>query len=61
MPAVDLLLTGLPTNSTGHLTLSASWPATIPPGFEFFFQHWLHDPGGIQGFTASNAVVGTSS
>ena len=61
VPAVDLLLTGLPTNSTGHLTLSAAWPATIPPGFEFFFQHWLHDPGGIQGFTASNAVVGTSS
>ena len=61
VPEVDLLLTGLPTNSTGHLTLSASWPPGIPPGFQFYFQHWLHDPGGAKGFTASNAVVGTSS
>ncbi|MHC5211074.1 MAG: hypothetical protein ACYTG2_10185 [Planctomycetota bacterium] len=60
VPSPDILLLGLPTDPAGSLTLGASWPGGIPPGFTFTFQHWITDAAGPQGLSASNAVAGTT-
>jgi hypothetical protein len=60
VPAVDLLITGLPTGAGGAINLSAAWPAGVPSGFAFFLQLWLADPAGPAGFAATNAVKGTA-
>lgn len=46
----------LPVGATGTLVLAGNTPAGIPPGATAYFQFWIPDPGGIQGFAASNAV-----
>lgn len=33
-----------------------NWPAGLPPGSALVFQAWFADPGGPQGFAASNAL-----
>lgn len=60
VPAVDLLLTGLPTGPLGQVLLTATWPAGIPSGFHIYLQLWLADPAGAQGYSATNAVRGTA-
>ena len=36
---------------------SFMWPAGLTSGATIHFQYWVQDPGGPQGFAASNAVV----
>jgi hypothetical protein len=60
VPALDVLLPGLPIGPGGDLVLSASWPRGMPPGVTFFFQHWIADAAGPQGLAASNAIRGTT-
>ncbi len=60
VPAVDVLVPGLPTASNGVMTLLATWPSGIPSGVTFFEQCWQKDPAGVAGFSASNAVSGTT-
>ncbi len=60
VPDVDLLLTGLPVDAGGGLSLPFTWPNGVPGGFELFVQHWITDAGGPKGFSASNAVRGTA-
>ena len=57
VPAVDLLVP-LTTDAAGGTSLQATWPAGIPPGFNFWVQVWIADPGGPVGFAASNGLKG---
>ena len=58
VPAVDLLIPGLPTSPAGELTLSAAWPSGVPPGLTLWFQEWIADGAGPKGFAASNGLAG---
>jgi hypothetical protein len=49
----------LAANGTGQLTLSTTWPATIPSGFQLWAQFWHPDTGAVYGFAGSNGVRGT--
>jgi hypothetical protein len=60
VPAPALIVSGLPTSSSGTLVLSAPWPPGIPSSTTIDFQFWMPDPAGPQGFAASNAVSATT-
>ena len=49
---------GLPTNASGSLALSATWPSSIPCGFPLYLQVWWPDGGAPQGFAGSNGLRG---
>jgi len=49
----------LVANGTGQLTLSTTWPAAIPSGFQLWAQFWHPDVGAVYGFAGSNGVRGT--
>ena len=51
---------GLSTDPEGDILLIAPWPLGAPSNFTFYFQYWWADPGGPQGFAASNAISGTT-
>lgn len=48
------------TDVFGQATFNATWPSNIPGGFTFYVQAWVLDNAGPQGFSASNAITGTS-
>lgn len=60
VPTLDTLIGGLPLDANGDLVLTAPLPAGLPSGFDIYFQHWAADAGGVAGFSASNAVRGTT-
>ena len=60
VPQPLLVLPGPPISSAGSGTLSATWPAGIPARTSLWLQCWMADPSGPAGFTASNAVRGTT-
>jgi len=59
VPKPDFLIP-LVTSGAGAVTLPFTWPAGIPAGTELFWQFWIQDPGGPNGFAASNALKSTS-
>lgn len=48
------------TDATGQHGLAATWPVGVPAGSELYLQYWVSDPGGPFGFSASNAIQGTT-
>ena len=60
VPKVDLLIMGLATDGTGELVLGSTWPTGIPPATTMYFQHWIVDPAGPKGLSASNGLAGTT-
>ncbi|MHC5211898.1 MAG: MBL fold metallo-hydrolase [Planctomycetota bacterium] len=58
VPQTDVLLP-FTTDGAGELTLSANWPAALPPGTQVWFQWWITDGGAPVGLAASNALLGT--
>ena len=60
VPAVDVLVAGLPTSPAGELSLSAAWPPGVPSGLTVWFQEWIVDAAGPKGFAASNGLAGTT-
>jgi hypothetical protein len=50
----------LPTNGAGILDITGPWPASLPSGFQTFYQYWIVDPLAPQGLAASNAISGTT-
>jgi hypothetical protein len=48
------------TGPLGGLVIDATWPSGVPSGFALYIQHWVVDAGGPVGFSASNAVSGTT-
>ena len=59
VPSPSIIVTPLITTPTG-LTLSALWPNPFPSGLDLYLQFWIADPAGPAGFSASNAVRGTT-
>lgn len=55
-PASDILVTGLPTNGLGELTLPFTWPAGVPADLNFFYQFWTVDAAATKNLSASNTV-----
>ena len=53
------MLINLFTNGSGQLTLSTTWPASIPSGFKLWAQYWFPDAGAVAGFAGSNGARGT--
>jgi len=54
------ILLALPTDAAGKIAFTLDWPAGLPAGFETYWQYWIPDPAGPFGFTASNALAGTT-
>jgi hypothetical protein len=48
------------TDFFGAAAFGGLWPGGVPTGFVTYFQWWMLDPGGPQGFAASNALAGTA-
>ena len=57
---LPMLAIVLATNAAGELTLSATWPGSIPSGATFWVQAWIMDPAGVYGWAATNALSATS-
>ncbi len=59
VPSPDLVLarTTLPD---GTLHVADRWPNGLAPGTTLYFQYWIVDPAGPAGFSASNAISGTT-
>ena len=55
IPATDLLI-GATTDAQGKIDLPAIWPPGVPPGVAVWFQWWIVDEVGVQGFAASNGL-----
>jgi hypothetical protein len=60
VPSPELVLAGLPLDGSGALTLAATFPPGLPSGVSLAFQFWTVDAGAPAGFSASNAVEGTT-
>jgi hypothetical protein len=44
----------------GGLAIADTWPAGVPSGFSMYLQYWIQDGGGPTGWSASNAIQGTT-
>lgn len=51
-----LIVTGLPTDGAGSLTLDFPWEAQPGPAYSVAIQFWVQDPGAAVGFSASAGV-----
>ena len=40
--------------------IAGRWPTGMPGGLTVYFQYWIADSGGPIGFSASNAISGTT-
>lgn len=56
VPSPDLLISGLPIDANGALSLAAPWPSNVPSGVSLYFQAWMPDVEGPLGFAATNAL-----
>jgi hypothetical protein len=54
------LLFGQTVDFFGEASFGGLWPAGIPSAFIVYFQYWIVDAAGPQGFAASNAISGTT-
>ena len=57
---LGIFAVALGTTTTGELVINDIWPAGVPAGVAFYLQYWIEDTGGPFGFSASNALVGTT-
>lgn len=60
VPAVDVLISGLPVDATGAQQFSFLWPVGVPANVSLFYQYWISDAGGPVGFSASNGLQSTT-
>ncbi|HZM00965.1 MAG TPA: hypothetical protein VFD43_12015 [Planctomycetota bacterium] len=58
VPSLDVVILFLPTGPAGALTLAGTLPGGLPANFSLYFQYWINDPAGPQGFAASTALRG---
>ena len=58
VPAPNFIL-AFQANSQGSLSLVGPWPDGVPPDTDIYFQYWIEDSAGPQGFAASNALRAT--
>ena len=60
VPNADFVLGPFALDARGGLLLSTHWPAGVPSGFVTYFQQWIPDVAGPQGFSASNGLGATA-
>ena len=60
VPSSDLPLKLALTDAFGTLPLNVNWPVGIPAGVDLYWQYWVADPTGPQGWTASNGLRSTT-
>ena len=60
VPNPLLVLPAPPISGQGVSSLAATWPSGVPSGIQLWVQCWIADASGPAGFTASNAVMGTT-
>jgi hypothetical protein len=60
VPDANILILGLPTGIAGNVVLNGTWPNGLPP-IPVYFQYWIVDAAGPQGFSASNALSVTGA
>jgi hypothetical protein len=58
-PPLGLVLV-LASDASGGLGLASPWPPGVPAGLELYLQCWVADSGGPSGFSASQALQGTT-
>ncbi len=56
VPTPTFLLPPLPLGPSGSLVLTAPVPSNVPSGVAITVQGWIPDPGGPQGWAATNGV-----
>jgi len=61
VPSPVIAPVSLPTSPSGTLSLPFVWPAGVPAGTELYFQHWVDDPAGPKGLSASNGLLGVTA
>lgn len=49
-------LLALPVNAAGERALMVHWPPDVPAGTKLYLQHWVVDPEGPLGYSASNGL-----
>lgn len=59
-PAPPGFVFALPTGPAGAIQISSTWPVGVPSGLKLYCQYWIADPAGPAGFSASNAISGTT-
>jgi len=59
VPAPNFVLP-LPIDAFGEIVLTAPWPTGLPADVSLYFQDWIPDPLGLQGFAASNGLRGVT-
>ncbi len=59
VPAPEFVFT-VPTDASGKVTLPFTMPANTPAGWDVHVQFWIADPGAVFGWSASNALRGTT-
>ena len=59
VPAANIIVS-LVTDGSGSFALAAPWPGGIPAGLTTWYQVWVMDAAGPQGFSASNAMATTA-
>ncbi|RKY17153.1 MAG: hypothetical protein DRQ55_16445 [Planctomycetota bacterium] len=60
VPQPDGVTGGLVTEGAGKIVLRSRWPLDAAPGLETWFQVWVADPAGVQGWSASNGLESRS-
>lgn len=60
VPDDDLIIFGLPVTAVGTYSLNSIWPGGLPARSEFYFQFWIPDAVGRQGYAASNGLLAES-
>ncbi len=60
VPCPNFILYNLPTDSDGNLVFSGTFPTGIPSGFSLWLQYFIDDTAAKFGYSASNAVKGTT-
>jgi hypothetical protein len=61
VPAPQRIRRGLATDASGSVAIDGVWPPNgLPAGSTLFFQVWIRDPAGPQGWAATNALSGVA-
>lgn len=60
VPSPDVIVGPLPVDASGAVSFDFRWP-DLPPCTRSWWQAWVVDPGALQGFSASGALVSQSA
>lgn len=60
VPAPTVVVPGIVTDAAGEWHLPSVLPAVVPPGVDLYLQTWVADTSATLGYSASNALRGTT-